>query len=64
MIIKDMDDLIFYEVAMEKREEGAYLVTGNKKIDVIYTDSYNDKALMKISKKVFLVKNGTPVKIR
>ena len=63
-ILVDMDDLIFYEVAMEKREEGAYLVTGNKKIDVFYTDSYNDKALMKISKKVFLVKNGTPVKIR
>ena len=27
----DMDDLIFYEVAMEKREAGAYLVTGNQK---------------------------------
>ena len=27
----DMDDLIFYEVAMEKREDGAYLVTGNQK---------------------------------
>lgn len=26
-----MDDLIFYEVAMEKREDGAYLVTGNQK---------------------------------
>ena len=26
-----MDDLIFYEVAMEKREAGAYLVTGNQK---------------------------------
>ena len=25
-----MDDLIFYEVAMEKRED-AYLVTGNQK---------------------------------
>ena len=30
-ILADMDDLIFYEVAMEKREAGAYLVTGNKK---------------------------------
>lgn len=28
-IIPDMDDLIFYEVTMEKREDGAYLVTGN-----------------------------------
>ena len=30
-ILVDMDDLIFYEVAMEKREENAYLVTGNQK---------------------------------
>ncbi|MCM1027877.1 MAG: putative toxin-antitoxin system toxin component, PIN family [Roseburia sp.] len=28
-IIPDMDDLIFYEVVMEKREDDAYLVTGN-----------------------------------
>jgi len=30
-ILVDMDDLIFYEVAMEKRDDGSYLVTGNKK---------------------------------
>jgi len=30
-ILADMDDLIFYEVAMEKREDDAYLVTGNQK---------------------------------
>lgn len=30
-ILVDMDDLIFYEVAMEKRDEDAYLVTGNRK---------------------------------
>ena len=30
-ILVDMDDLIFYEVAMEKREDDAYLITGNKK---------------------------------
>lgn len=30
-ILVDMDDLVFYEVAMEKREEDAYLVTGNQK---------------------------------
>ena len=30
-IIIDMDDLIFYEVAMEKREDDSYLVTGNQK---------------------------------
>lgn len=30
-IFVDMDDLIFYEVAMEKRDDDAYIVTGNKK---------------------------------
>ncbi len=30
-IMIDMDDLIFYEVAMEKRDDDAYLVTGNQK---------------------------------
>lgn len=30
-ILVDMDDLVFYEVAMEKREDGTYLVTGNQK---------------------------------
>lgn len=27
--ILDMDDLVFYEVVMEKREDDAYLITGN-----------------------------------
>ncbi len=30
-IFIDMDDIIFYEVAMEKRDDDAYLVTGNKR---------------------------------
>lgn len=30
-ILVDMDDLVFYEVAMEKRDDSAYLVTGNQK---------------------------------
>ena len=30
-ILVDMDDLIFYEVAMEKRDDDSYLVTGNQK---------------------------------
>ncbi|MCR5634268.1 MAG: putative toxin-antitoxin system toxin component, PIN family [Lachnospiraceae bacterium] len=30
-ILIDMDDLIFYEVAMEKRDDDAHLVTGNLK---------------------------------
>lgn len=28
-ILPDMDDLVFYEVVMEKREDNAYLITGN-----------------------------------
>ena len=31
MILPDMKDLPFYEVVMEKREDNAYLVTGNLK---------------------------------
>ena len=31
VILSDMKDLPFYEVVMEKREDGAYLVTGNLK---------------------------------
>lgn len=30
-VLPDIDDLIFYEVVMEKRGDGAYLVTGNIK---------------------------------
>lgn len=30
-ILIDMDDLVFYEVAMEKRDDDTYLVTGNQK---------------------------------
>ena len=30
-ILVDIDDLIFYEVVMEKRDDDAYLVTGNQK---------------------------------
>ena len=30
-VLIDMDDLIFYEVAMEKRNDDAYLVAGNQK---------------------------------
>ena len=29
--LPDMDDLVFYEVVMEKREDDAYLITGNMK---------------------------------
>lgn len=30
-ILPDMDDLVFYEVVMEKRDDDAYLITGNIK---------------------------------
>ena len=30
-ILVDMDDLSFYEVAMERRDEDSYVVTGNQK---------------------------------
>ena len=30
-ILIDMDDLIFYEVALEKKNDNSYLVTGNQK---------------------------------
>ncbi len=30
-ILVDMDDLVFYEIAIAKRQKGAYLVTGNLK---------------------------------
>ena len=30
-IFPDMDDLVFYEVVMEKRDDEAYLITGNMK---------------------------------
>lgn len=28
-ILVDMDDLVFYEIVMEKRKDDAYLITGN-----------------------------------
>ena len=28
-ILVDMEDIVFYEVVMEKRDDGAYLITGN-----------------------------------
>lgn len=30
-ILVDLDNLVFYEVTMEKRDDDAYLVTGNQK---------------------------------
>ena len=30
-ILPDMDDLVFYGIVMEKRDDDAYLITGNQK---------------------------------
>lgn len=42
-ILVDMDDLVFYEIVMEKRDDNAYLITGNTrhfpKRDFIVTPS-------------------------
>lgn len=34
---------------------------GDRMIDVFYTDSYNDRALMEISRKVYIVRRGVPL---
>jgi len=47
-ILIDMDDLIFYEVAMEKREDGAYLVTGNQKHYPVQDHIVTPAEMMKI----------------
>ena len=30
-VLPDMKDVIFYEVVLEKKDDGTYLITGNKK---------------------------------
>ena len=54
-ILIDEDDVIFYEVAMEKREDNAYLVTGNTKHypirEFIVTPSEMVEILEEIKKK-------------
>lgn len=47
-ILTDMDDLIFYEVVMEKREDNAYLVTGNQKHYPIRRFIVTPEEMMKI----------------
>lgn len=39
-------------------------IYGDKKIDAFYTDSYNDKAMMEISDKVFLVRKNKIIQIK
>ncbi len=51
-ILVDMDDLIFYEVAMEKREDDSYLVTGNQKHYPIRDFIVTPAEMMEILEKV------------
>ena len=37
---------------------------GDAEVDAFYTDSYNDRAMMEIAKKVYLVKKGTVRRIK
>lgn len=37
---------------------------GDQIIDVFYTDSYNDKDMMEISREVYIVKDGVPERMR
>lgn len=39
-------------------------IYGSRNIDRFYTDSYNDKAMMDISKRVYLVKNGKITRVK
>ena len=50
-IFVDMDDLIFYEVALEKRDDDAYLVTGNQKHFPIRDFIVTPAEMMEIIKK-------------
>lgn len=51
-IFVDMDDLVFYEIVMEKRDDNAYLITGNirhfPKRDFIVTPSEMIEILYKV----------------
>lgn len=42
-----------------KRYKSLY---GDRKIDVFFTDSYNDRDLMKLSERIYIMKKGAPVK--
>ena len=48
----------------ENKVKSFYKYYGKKKVEELYTDSYNDKPLMEISESVYLVKNGIPKKIK
>ena len=48
----------------ENKVKGYKAMYGDRRIDCFYTDSYNDKALMDISDKVYIVKKGRLSRIK
>lgn len=48
----------------ENKVKGYKALYGNERIECFYTDSYNDKALMEISDRVFIVKKGRLTRIK
>lgn len=48
----------------ENKVKGYKALYGDKRIECFYTDSYNDKALMEISDRVFIVKKGRLTRIK
>lgn len=69
-ILVDMDDLVFYEIVMEKRDDDAYLITGNirhfPKRDFIVTPSemmeilYRDSSGQERIARQFCLPDGHP----
>ena len=48
----------------KNKVKGYKALYGEKRIDCFYTDSYNDKALMDISDRVFIVKKGSLSRVK
>lgn len=48
----------------ENKVKGYMALYGDKRIDYFFTDSYNDKALMDISERVYIVKKGRLSRIK
>lgn len=59
----DRKKVIYYNFR-ENKVKRFYELFGKKRIHRFYTDSYNDKALMDISDRVFLVKKGNIRRIK
>ena len=59
----DRREIVFFNFKDNKMKRFRELY-GDQKIDSFFTDSYNDKAMMDISEKVFIVKKGKIRQIR